>query len=81
MQDKTGGYCPKCDTVWASPGKCRCETIEINVPFEEKDIAHIYKEGWNAAIEAAASLIDKDTRCDQAGYKFGPAIEIRKLKK
>lgn len=19
-----GGYCPKCDTDWAAPGKCRC---------------------------------------------------------
>lgn len=36
---------------------------------------------WNAAIEAAAKLVDKDTRLDQAGYEFGPSIEIRKLKK
>jgi len=20
-----GGYCPCCDTVWASPGKCKCD--------------------------------------------------------
>jgi hypothetical protein len=36
---------------------------------------------WNAAIEAAAKCVDKDTRYDQAGYQFGPATEIRKLKK
>lgn len=24
-QDLTGGYCPKCNTVWASPGVCKCE--------------------------------------------------------
>lgn len=38
-------------------------------------------EIWNRAIEQAALLVDKDTRCDQAGYPFGPALEIRKLKK
>lgn len=25
MQSKDGGYCPRCDTVWALPGKCKCE--------------------------------------------------------
>src|ERR1700727_135278 len=25
MNDKDGGYCPKCDTVWAAPGKCNCQ--------------------------------------------------------
>lgn len=44
-------------------------------------IEHIYLAAYNEAIEAAAKLVDKDTRSDQAGYKFGPAIEIRKLKK
>lgn len=24
-QDKEGGYCSKCDTVWAYPGKCQCD--------------------------------------------------------
>jgi hypothetical protein len=26
-QDLTGGYCPRCDTVWAQPGVCRCWVI------------------------------------------------------
>lgn len=41
----------------------------------------IYKAAYNEAINDAAKLVDKDTRTDQAGYAFGPAIEIRKLKK
>ena len=77
-QYKTGGYCPRCDTVWASPGKCRCEPIEKIDWICDKDVAI---KIWNAAIEAAARCVDKDTRMDQAGYEFGPAIEIRKLKK
>lgn len=44
-------------------------------------IGEYEKRIWNAAIEAATKLVDKDTRYDQAGYEFGPAIEIRKLKK
>lgn len=50
-QDKTGGYCPKCDTVWAAPGKCKC------VDAEPKQ----FKEIWNAAIEAAAQSIDNSS--------------------
>jgi hypothetical protein len=65
-----GGYCPRCDTVWESPGKCRCETGEFKLhpvpPSEE------YCDGWNDAIEAAAKLM--------AGSEYSQRI-IRKLKK
>lgn len=56
---------------------------EGNKAFLKKlEVDNVYaKTIWNEAIEAAASLVDKDTRHDQSGYAFGPAIEIRKLKK
>ena len=49
-----GGYCPLCDTVWASPGKCKCEPIIEHAGVLMKDFNII----WNAAIEAALYEID-----------------------
>jgi hypothetical protein len=76
-QPKDGGYCSMCDTVWVSPGKCRCESVyekltKNNVDSEE------YLDGWNAAIEAAAKLAEMK---GQYLDSFNVAIEIRKLKK
>lgn len=42
ISNKDGGYCPKCDTVWAAPGKCKCDSISV-----------LEREIWNKAIEAA----------------------------
>lgn len=52
------GYCIKCDTVWEQGEKCKCETvyeklIKNNVDSEE------YLDGWNAAIEDVANLLDE----------------------
>jgi Zn-finger nucleic acid-binding protein len=79
-KSNTGGYCPKCDTVWASPGKCDCETFDssdANMGKTKKGYAvpndSVYtKEIWNASIEAAA---------DMAKYNAVTAEEIRSLKK
>lgn len=54
MPNKDGGYCPRCDTVWASPGKCRCEEIKEHAGVLMKDFNII----WNEAIEAAAKEIE-----------------------
>lgn len=78
MQDKTGGYCPRCDTVWASPGKCRCETNkEYDKIFAEQPYSKDYAEGWNDAIEAAAN---EAINIRLVGVHF-VAEQIRKLKK
>ncbi len=89
-EDETGGYCPKCDTVWAVPGRCRCEPakpiddiVGMN-KFDDFDRAKVgydkmdaYDRNlWNAAIEAAA-LICYD---GAVGYPV-TAVLIRKLKK
>lgn len=58
---KDGGYCPMCDTVWASPGKCKCEPLsdKPSVLFPNlKNTEELKKEVWNAAIEAAAKEIE-----------------------
>jgi hypothetical protein len=34
-QNKDGGYCPKCDTVWASPGVCKCKADYITYSTDE----------------------------------------------
>lgn len=30
IQDLTGGYCPKCDTMWTSSGRCNCNILYRN---------------------------------------------------
>lgn len=52
-----GGYCPRCDTVWVSPGKCRCEKNNKNVEIKNVPV-EISNDIWNAAIEAALYEID-----------------------
>jgi hypothetical protein len=69
---KDGGYCPRCDTVWASPGKCRCSSL---LAKHEPAIDAMVRETWNAAIEAAA----KD--CDKMGEEARISENIRNLKK
>jgi len=64
-------YCVRCDTVWASPGKCRC--VNINDPEFFKHTSKL--DIWNAAIEAAAKLAE-----DQGDYCYY-VEQIRKLKK
>jgi len=45
-----GGYCSSCNTVWASPGICRCDPL---LNKHETAISVYEREIWNAAIEAA----------------------------
>ena len=66
MDDNSGGYCPKCDTVWASSGRCRCDPLLA----KHETALNVYaKEIWNAAIEAAANVSE-----------INSAANIRKLK-
>jgi hypothetical protein len=71
MQDETGGYCSKCNTVWASPGTCQCKPVEWT---------QLQKDIWNAAIEEAAKIIDQ---CNREGpyQAIAGARRIRELKK
>lgn len=73
MNKTTDGknYCPRCDTVWASPEKCRCSPTD-RLAQEVNDKRYI--DGWNAAIEAAADIADGQL-IKHVGHK------IRKLKK
>jgi len=61
-----------------SDDQLNIEQIEILVSQSKNEKARMI---WNAAIEAAAKCVDKDTRYDQAGYAFGPADKIRMIKK
>ena len=69
-QDKSGGYCPKCDTVWASPGVCNCSATDRYVEVCATQI-------WNAGIDACIIKIQE--------YKVGPyyflKTELERLKK
>ena len=69
---------------WQTCPKCRIidDANSVGIKARPTGSLNVYaNEVWNEAIEAAAKIADKDTRTDQAGYEFGPAIEIRKLKK
>ena len=46
------GYCPRCDTVWASPGKCKC----VKLPKAYSRINKLYKP---AELEAAISALNE----------------------
>lgn len=67
-----GGYCSKCNTVWAKPGVCNCDPL---LKKHETAINVYAKEIWNKAIETAA-------KCAQSkGCMFSTTEAIRKLKK
>ena len=69
-----------CDTVWASPGKCKCEPLfdKPSVLFPNlKNTEELKNEVWNAAIEAAAN---EAVSVRLVGVHF-VAEQIRKLKK
>jgi len=73
---KVGGYCSKCDTVYAEAHECvgidRQRRSLADKPSEE--FAPGAKRIWNAAIDAAALAAEK--------YEsYGAAYEIRTLKK
>ena len=44
-----GGYCVKCNTVWASPGKCRCDV-------------RMYDAVWNEAVDRCIGLLQEERR-------------------
>jgi hypothetical protein len=68
-------YCSKCDTVWALPGKCRCDVSpKYEDVFLYTETGSIHLASWNAAIEAAADYADKE-------HSVRIGIEIRKLRK
>lgn len=71
-----GPYCdvPKSDSV----GKQEPDPLLA----KHETALNVYaKQIWNEAIEAAAKCVDSEAKYDQAGYEFGPALKIRKLKK
>lgn len=71
MTKETGGYCPKCDTVWAEPGQCRCVGIKSNsISHSERE----HNRTWNAAIDKCIEVANKYD-------SYGPAYEMRMLKK
>ena len=86
-------YRVRCDTVWASPGKCKCEAVvsisdkmlDPGFYIHRKDGSAIFingftKEVWNLAIETAASVIDQCNR--EGSYEaIVGARRIRELKK
>lgn len=64
----TGGYCPKCDTVWVAPGRCNCSN--------KNKINNVYaREVWNEAIETVAKF------CDEMGEEARVSENIKGLKK
>lgn len=85
-QDSSGGYCPRCDTLWASPGVCRCKIDKSKMSEEDKLYWSKYTpsvfetEIWNKAIEAAA--VKSYELFDERDFaREVCANEIRKLKR
>jgi hypothetical protein len=78
---KDGGYCPRCDTIWAAPGKCKCDTISIEDKSKPVQWSVLHKEIWNSAIEAAALIVQPDPHVDEERKCEDIAETIRKLKK
>ena len=71
MTKETGGYCPKCDTVWAEPGQCRC--VGINGEVRSRNERE-HNRTWNAAIDKCIEVANKYD-------SYGPVYEMRMLKK
>lgn len=69
-----GGYCSRCDTVWAEPGVCNCDPLLLK---HETAISVYEREVWNNAIEAAAILSDNNVKDSAIGF----GDKIRELKK
>lgn len=59
-QDKTGGYCSKCGTVWAKPGICNCP-VDKTENKTERLMSDREKRLWNTAIEEASLIYTKYT--------------------
>lgn len=89
VKERDGGYCHKCDTVWAAPGRCRCDPLLA----KHETALNVYaKQIWNDAIEAAAKIAsdyDGDGMDGGMDCHLGDAFQtrreiteqIRKLKK
>jgi hypothetical protein len=81
MNDKPNAimdYCPRCDEMYLTDLPHDCEmTSKPFVPAMSDDASRVV---WNAAIEAAAKIIDD---CNREGpyNSIGGARRIRELKK